>query len=94
MSFGPLLPFSCCCCYQADNADIVFRAMEGVKDTQITAVVASLSTTALDNLMKYIYLGLSFPRSNGTFLKWHEKCFKKAGSGSIMRVISTKERVY
>lgn len=66
-----------------------------VKTNEVEKIVEALTDDELDVMMKYIYRGFehaSTGNCNNLFV-WHDKVFKKAGVGSIVRVLTDKKRV-
>ena len=82
-----------------DNYHIVAGALARVRDDRIPKAVEKINDKEmLDNLIKYIYRGLSEVEEenenrNARFLKWHEYATKKAGKGSIIRVLTDRHGV-
>jgi len=77
-------------------AELVLRAMQSHKSSQIEAVVKSLSAAEQDVLMKYIYKGFSMGKDSQTcasLLTWHGKLSDVAGSGAIVRVLTDRARL-
>eukprot|EP00455_Lapot_gusevi_P054474 TRINITY_DN873_c0_g1_i1.p1 TRINITY_DN873_c0_g1~~TRINITY_DN873_c0_g1_i1.p1 ORF type:complete len:134 (+),score=41.12 TRINITY_DN873_c0_g1_i1:169-570(+) len=69
-------------------ADVVLRIFPAVND--VNAAVESLSPAELDNVLKYVYVGLSSGQNALALLKWHATIIEKAGPGAIMRVLTEK----
>ena len=72
--------------------DVVASALHAIKEADMPAAVGALSLEECDVLMKYIYRGLGGTgkknETYGALLKWHPAVMKRAGHGSIVRVIS------
>ena len=77
------------------STDVVCRALLLVREAEIDASVGALSLEECDVLMKYIYAGLgqrARERQYAPLLRWHAHVLKRAGQGSIVRVISEVQR--
>merc|ERR1711974_73034 len=57
---------------------------------EIVPIMKSLSAAQVDNLMKYLYKGLSDCENGTTLLLWHQEATKKGGIGCIVRAISDR----
>ena len=72
--------------------DVVAKCLFAVKDAEIPNIVGALSVDECGVLMKYLYRGMGQPSGDSTkyasLLKWHPAVLKKAGQGSIVRVIA------
>lgn len=72
--------------------EVVAKCMHALKDSEIAAAVGALSIDECGVLMKYLYRGMGTPNGDSakysSLLKWHPIVLKKAGQGSIVRVIS------
>lgn len=67
---------------------------QGLKDNEIEAMVAKLSESQADILMKYIYRCLESGESNSVALfKWHKAVKDKFGIGSIIRALVERKTV-
>lgn len=57
-------------------------------------IISTLDTDMVDILMKYIYRGFEIPseRSSGHLLLWHDKVYAVGGVGSIMRVLTDRQK--
>eukprot|EP01112_Ceratiomyxa_fruticulosa_P020565 TRINITY_DN703_c0_g1_i1.p1 TRINITY_DN703_c0_g1~~TRINITY_DN703_c0_g1_i1.p1 ORF type:complete len:143 (-),score=35.30 TRINITY_DN703_c0_g1_i1:103-531(-) len=75
------------------NSVIVISVLTAIKEAQVDQVVANLNDEQLDVLMKYIYKGLSNGETSTPLFKWHESVLKKAGLGSIVRVMTDRKTV-
>ena len=83
--------------------------MQAHKSSQIDATVKSLSIAQQDTLMQYIYKGFSMGKDGQTcaryeilpktfdksssLLSWHAKLTAVAGNGSIIRVLTSRDRL-
>ncbi|KAH9990862.1 arp2/3 complex subunit [Russula vinacea] len=72
----------------------VVTVLNSTKATDIPNVVRSLPPEAQDNLMKYLYKGMSLPGwgdvSGSVLLGWHEKLTEVAGTGCIVRAMTDR----
>ncbi|OQR80696.1 hypothetical protein ACHHYP_17302 [Achlya hypogyna] len=75
------------------NAQTVFSALLACSKSDIARTVQELSPELEDNLMKYVYKGLSIPQNNSVFLEWHGQLATKAGSGCIIRAMTDRKGV-
>mmetsp|Transcript_6146 Transcript_6146/g.12123 ORF Transcript_6146/g.12123 Transcript_6146/m.12123 type:complete len:124 (-) Transcript_6146:695-1066(-) len=75
------------------SAKVVVKALVAVPEKEIGSVIAGLSGTEQDLLMKYIYRALEGSESSQQLLKWHAVLTEKAGMGCIMRALSESQRV-
>eukprot|EP00128_Syssomonas_multiformis_P014603 Colp12_sorted_trinity150504_noHs@33360 len=77
------------------NYASVMSVLTAFKTTEIPKVIANLSSTEVDVLMKYVYKGMSRPEegNSGILLTWHEKALEVGGVGSIVRVMTDRKTV-
>ncbi|EQC34585.1 hypothetical protein SDRG_07910 [Saprolegnia diclina VS20] len=75
------------------NAQTVFSALLACSKADIARTVQELTPDLEDNLMKYVYKGLSVPQNNSVFLEWHGQLAAKAGSGCIIRAMTDRKGV-
>lgn len=85
---------------QANTAALVFSVMAKVPEANIAQTVTDLPLELCDTLMKYVYRALSSGHNQQPacptqpqLFKWHAELVRKAGLGSIVRVISEKYTV-
>ena len=71
-------------CNEKDIPNLVNSIAEG----QVGA-----SEDLIDNLMKYLYRGVSEERSNGLLFKWHRQVVDRTGLGSIVRAMTDRKSV-
>lgn len=66
-----------------------------MRDEKISQTVKELPSDLCDTAMKYVYRFLGEPSLgvSGPMLKWHAALTKKAGIGSIMRVMCDRRTV-
>lgn len=76
-----------------ENFQLVMRCLSAIKNDKIAGIVADLDEDDCDNLMKYVYKGLSTATASGALLKWHEIVLAKAGQGCIVRAITDRKNV-
>ncbi|KTW32789.1 uncharacterized protein T551_00274 [Pneumocystis jirovecii RU7] len=69
------------------HMNTVFETLSSIKPSEILDTIKTFSVEQRDVLMKYLYKGLSNPKTyNSTILlNWHEKLVEVAGYGCIMR---------
>eukprot|EP01138_Halocafeteria_seosinensis_P006810 gb/GECG01006963.1/.p1 GENE.gb/GECG01006963.1/~~gb/GECG01006963.1/.p1 ORF type:complete len:127 (+),score=19.91 gb/GECG01006963.1/:1-381(+) len=70
--------------------DIVLRAFSAIRDEKIGQAVKELPESLCDTAMKYVYRFLQETTNCGSMLKWHAALTKKAGVGSIVRVMTDR----
>eukprot|EP00520_Triparma_pacifica_P019988 CAMPEP_0118646750 /NCGR_PEP_ID=MMETSP0785-20121206/8232_1 /TAXON_ID=91992 /ORGANISM="Bolidomonas pacifica, Strain CCMP 1866" /LENGTH=123 /DNA_ID=CAMNT_0006538783 /DNA_START=43 /DNA_END=414 /DNA_ORIENTATION=+ len=78
------------------NSKTVQSVLDACDEGDIDVIVAKLSDSECDILMKYVYriLGDSSDCSNsGAMLKWHAKLTKKTGLGAIVRTMTDRKTV-
>ncbi|CAH1758721.1 1859_t:CDS:2 [Entrophospora sp. SA101] len=77
------------------NTTIVMEVLISTKASDVPSLVESLNAEQQDVLMKYIYRGMSSPKSynSAVLLNWHEKLTEVAGLGSIVRVFTDRKTV-
>ena len=59
----------------------------------MTKLLYDESHELCDNLMKYIYRGLSEGQYSGILFKWHASCVEVAGQGPIVRAMTDRKGV-
>lgn len=69
------------------TADVVYRVLRAVPSKSIEKQVKNLDSRQLDDLMRYVYRGLSTPGNASTLLKWHAALVSAGGLGVISRVL-------
>lgn len=69
------------------SAELVFRVLKSVSGKGMEKHSKNLNPEQQDNLMRYIYRGLSDPSNAKDFLKWHAAVVNAAGLGVINRVL-------
>lgn len=77
------------------NFQTVMRALSAPSDREIPDIAAQVSQNSelADNLMKYIYRGLSVEQSNGPLFKWHSEVVKACGNGCVVRALTDRKAV-
>ncbi len=75
------------------NAQVVMAALSACSKGEMQRAVAQLSPELEDNLMKYIYRGLTIPQNNSMLLEWHAQLVNKAGIGCVVRALTDRNVV-
>lgn len=75
--------------------NLVLRVILSIKTSDIEKTIAQLDRDQIDMLMKYVYKGFENPSEGRSahLLAWHEKVYSAGGIGSIVRVLTDRERV-
>lgn len=79
------------------ETECVVAVLSGFKTSEMDELVNRLDKNQVDLLMKFIYRGFSSKAADAgataaSLLTWHEKVFKVGGSGSIVRVITDRNK--
>ena len=76
------------------------KALSSPKEKEIVDIVDAIANGEMgqsedlaDNLMKYIYRGLSEEKSNGLLFKWHKAVVDRTGMGSLIRALTDRKSV-
>ncbi|CAH0389324.1 unnamed protein product [Bemisia tabaci] len=74
--------------------NLTLKVLLSIKSSQMEDIISTLDTDMVDILMKYIYRGFEIPseRSSGHLLLWHDKVYAVGGVGSIMRVLTDRQK--
>ncbi|KAG4300779.1 hypothetical protein PCANB_002863 [Pneumocystis canis] len=76
------------------HMNTVFELLSSIKPNEIRNTTQTLNIEQQDVLMKYLYKGLSDPKTYNPaiLLTWHEKLVEVAGHGCIVRSVLTDLR--
>nr|XP_018914738.1 PREDICTED: actin-related protein 2/3 complex subunit 5 [Bemisia tabaci] len=74
--------------------NLTLKVLLSIKSSNMEDIISTLDTDMVDILMKYIYRGFEIPseRSSGHLLLWHDKVYAVGGVGSIMRVLTDRQK--
>lgn len=72
----------------------MLKALSSLPEKEIAKVTQSLydeSDELTDNLMKYVYRGLSEGQYSAILFRWHAACLEVAGQGPIVRALTDRK---
>lgn len=75
------------------NAAVVDHVLSKFQDADVSVAIEALSLETCDVLMKYVYKFMGRTQNCALMLKLHAQLEAKAGSGSIMRVLTDRRTI-
>lgn len=72
---------------------VVEKVLVSISDAEMPGLINDLSLDACDVLMKYIYKFMGRCSNSALMLKLHSQLLEKAGTGSIVRVLTDRKLV-
>ena len=75
------------------NAAVIDHVLSRFQDADIPIAIESLNLEMCDILMKYVYKFMGRAQNCALMLKLHSQLESKAGTGSIMRVLTDRKTI-
>ena len=75
------------------NASVIEKVLSSFQDAEMSEAIDLLDLESCDVLMKYVYKFMGKLQNCALMLKLHAQLIEKAGSGSIIRVLTDRKQV-